>query len=272
MRFIASFLMLVLCSQLNCYKALALQKPKIIGVIGTNEQDTKAYSNVTAYPFYWVRQNYLNNFANACAGQNVVFVMLPLDMEQTKKLSHSIDALVLTGGSESLYQSHRSDFETKMLDEIIKQKKQVLGICRGFQMLNYYFTKNEINEKQILENENLLKIKEHFNGKTIHKDNDNKLSQFFPLHKVKLDKKSKLAKILNKTEIDVNSSHNYALNKIGKKVLLYGLSPDDGVPEMIEIKDYPKFLVGVQWHPEFLSTDDDVKLLQAFCKAVVNNK
>ena len=198
-------------------------------------------------------------------------MILPVDIAQVKQLSKTIDALVLTGGSESLYQSRRSDFETKMLDEIIKQKKQVLGICRGFQMLNYYFTKNEINEKQILENENLLKITENFNGKVIHKDNDNKLSQFFSLHKVKLDKKSRLAKILHKTEIDVNSSHNYALNKIGKKVLLYGVSPDDGVPETIEIKDYPKFLMGVQWHPEFLSTDDDVKLLQAFCKAVVNN-
>ena len=87
-----------------------------------------------------------------------------------------------------------------------------------------------------------------------------------------MDKRSRLAKILNKTEIDVNSKHNHAIDKIGDGVLVYGISPKDGVPEMIEIKGYPKFLVGVQWHPEFLSTDDDVKLLQAFCKAVVNNE
>jgi gamma-glutamyl-gamma-aminobutyrate hydrolase PuuD len=94
-------------------------------------------------------------------------------------------------------------------------------------MINYYFTKNEIKDKEILKNENLLRIKDHFNGKVTHKEVGKKLSQFFTLHKVKLDKKSKLAKILHKTEIDVNSSHNYTLNKIGKKVLLYGVSPND---------------------------------------------
>ena len=248
-----------------------MPKPKIIGIIGAMEEDMERYENITSQPFYWIKQNYTNNLSNACAGQNVLFTIIPLDITQVKKIANTIDALVLTGGIESLYNSKRGEFEKKMLDEMIKRKKQILGICRGFQMLNYYFTRDEIKDEEILKHENLLKITEHFNGKTIHKEND-KNSLFFPLHKVKLDKKSRLAKILNKTEIDVNSSHSYALNKIGKRVLLYGVSPEDGVPEMIEIKGYPKFLVGVQWHPEFLSTDEDVKLLQNFCKAVVNNK
>ena len=61
-------------------------------------------------------------------------------------------------------------------------------------------------------------------------------------------------------------------NWYNNSVLLYGVSPDDGVPEMIEIKGYPKFLMGVQWHPEFLATKYDEKLIKSFCDAVEKDK
>ena len=266
---ICKLFVFVFCFSLFDLKiSFASKKPKIIGVVGTIEGENNVFRPPIS--FYWIQPKELDNFANACAGQNVSFVMLPLDVYQVKKLADTIDGLVLTGGIEDLASSERSNFETKILDEVIKQKKQVLGICRGFQFINYYFYKDKLEDKK---SENVFKIIDRFPQNSTTHINPNKkyVGLYSTMHKVKLNPKSRLSKILNKTEINVNSAHNYAIDKIDKKVLVYGISPEDGVPEMIEIKNYPKFFMGVQWHPEYLSTDDDVKLLQSFCKAVVND-
>ena len=69
-----------------------------------------------------------------------------------------------------------------------------------------------------------------------------------------------------------NNEDNNKSDKQGYFVLDLALTPDDDIPEVMEMKNYPKFFLTVQWHPEFLSTDDDVKMLRAFCHAVAVNK
>ena len=91
------------------------------------------------------------------------------------------------------------------------------------------------------------------------------------VHNVNLNKQSKISKILNVSTIDVNSNHNFIVGKLADGVVITGKSPD-GVPEVLEIPSYEKYLLAVQWHPEFLATKYDEKLIKSFCDAVEKNK
>ena len=233
------------------------QKPKIIGVIGdylANENNKHDYSS---WPLHAMRYQYIDNLVQACEGENVAFVMLTNTSEQADKVAKAVDAIVLTGGDDDPT-GRRDKFEKAMVERMLAQKKQVFGICRGMQMINY-FMGGEIIEMQPDQK------KRHKSATYCRECNQTK-------HSVILDEGSKLANILGKTEINVNTNHNFAVGKMADGLVITGHSPEDNIPEVMELKNYPKFFLGVQWHPEFLSTGDDVTMLRAFCHAVAVNK
>lgn len=256
-------LSLLLCALFN-QSALAKgkvkkapQKPKIIGVIGdylANENNKHDYSS---WPLHAMRYQYIDNLVQACEGENVAFVMLTNTSEQADKVAKAVDAVVLTGGDDDPT-GRRDKFEKAMVERMLAQKKQVFGICRGMQMINYFFG-GEVIEMQPEQK------KLHKTATYCRECNQTK-------HRVILDENSKLAKILGKTEINVNTNHNFAVRRMADNFIVTGRSPEDDIPEVMEMKNYPKFFLTVQWHPEFLSTDDDVKMLRAFCHAVAVNK
>ena len=256
-------LSLLLCALFN-QSALAKgkvkkapQKPKIIGVIGdylANENNKHDYSS---WPLHAMRYQYIDNLVQACEGENVAFVMLTNTSEQADKVAKAVDAVVLTGGDDDPT-GRRDRFEKAMVERMLAQKKQVFGICRGMQMINYFFG-GEVIEMQPEQK------KLHKTATYCRECNQTK-------HRVILDENSKLAKILGKTEINVNTNHNFAVRRMADNFIVTGRSPEDDIPEVMEMKNYPKFFLTVQWHPEFLSTDDDVKMLRAFCHAVAVNK
>ena len=89
-------------------------------------------------------------------------------------------------------------------------------------------------------------------------------------HKVRIDKDSKLYKILGKEEFEVNSFHTrHATKNHIYKVVGYS---DDGLIEAIE---YPNdtFNIGVQWHPEISYSFDEnsKKIIDSFVEAAKRN-
>ena len=78
------------------------------------------------------------------------------------------------------------------------------------------------------------------------------------LYKAKLKKNTKIKKIYKSQSIQERHRHRYEVNinlkdKFEKKGLIFsGISPDNKLPEIIELKDHPWF-IGVQFHPEFKS-------------------
>ena len=84
-------------------------------------------------------------------------------------------------------------------------------------------------------------------------------------HKVQVNLKSKLYKIVKKKEFRVNSAHHQAIKKIGKNLDINAIAKD-GIVEGIESKKH-KFFLGTQWHPEFLITNYDKRIFKAFIKA-----
>ncbi len=86
-----------------------------------------------------------------------------------------------------------------------------------------------------------------------------------------------IKKIYKLKTIKERHRHRYEVNiaykdKFEKKGMIFsGLSPDNRLPEIIELKNHPWF-IGVQFHPEVLHTDfDPHPLFSSFIKAAKNH-
>ena len=69
-------------------------------------------------------------------------------------------------------------------------------------------------------------------------------------------------KLIVEKKIKVNSAHHQSVKKIGKN-LNVSCTANDAVIEGIEHKKH-KWCIGLQWHPEFLITKYDIKIIKNF--------
>jgi putative glutamine amidotransferase len=173
----------------------------------------------------------------------------------------NFEGLILLGGediSPKLYNMPKSKFtkninyerdliELFLIKKALKKNIPILGICRGMQLINIYF------------------------GGTLYQDlfslNIKHFNTNFPTKTIKIVKNSALYNILKKTKIKVNSIHHQAINKLGKNLKISAFDKNN-IPYAIESSSY-KFLLGLQWHPEYIAyTDSSKKIFNAFAKAV----
>ena len=96
------------------------------------------------------------------------------------------------------------------------------------------------------------------------------------LYTAKLQNNSAINKIYKSNIIKERHRHRYEVNnnqrsKFEKKGLIFsGMSPDNKLPEIIELKNHPWF-IGVQFHPEFKSRPlSPHPLFKSFIKAAKN--
>jgi len=72
-------------------------------------------------------------------------------------------------------------------------------------------------------------------------------------HHVRLQANSRLAALIQCTDMLTNSSHHQAIQSLAPALRAVGWS-QDGVVEAVESID-EAFVIGVQWHPELLFRD-----------------
>jgi putative glutamine amidotransferase len=72
-----------------------------------------------------------------------------------------------------------------------------------------------------------------------------------PTHAVRVEPASRLALALGATDVEVNSFHHQAVDRLGEGLRAVAWSREDGLVEAIEAVDRP-FALGVQWHAEGL--------------------
>jgi len=126
----------------------------------------------------------------------------------------------------------RDHLEFNLLDSAVKNSLPILGICRGAQLINVYF-------KGTL----------HPEIKDFYSEDVNK-SSILPIKKVNLKPQSKIHRIVGADTIRVNSLHHQAVKTPGEGINIVGWE-NNGLVQAIESYAYP-FIVGVQWHPEYL--------------------
>ncbi len=237
--------------------------PPIIGF--SLDYETPTPEQVGSYskmPFYALRENYCTYIAGLGA--------VPLALLHIPNMAENyldlLSGLVVTGGAfdipPSMYgassqhetvilKENRTQFEVALLQGALKRKMPILGICGGEQLLNAVLG-GSLHQHIPDAIENAL---EHEQKNPRHEAG----------HEVEIIQGTLLHKIIGQNNIAVNSAHHQAVASVSEGVIINAMAPD-GVIEGIEYPEHP-FCLGVQWHPEYLVTQADNLILEAFVKA-----
>ena len=223
----------------------------------------------SSYDYGMVSQNYVNGVLE---GGGVPLVSPQIrkyydDDQLMEDLVDSVDGIVLTGGYDvdpAHYKKHaykkvkfvdpiRDLQELKLVELALKKGKSILGICRGFQVLNVFFGGNLYQDI----NQDLETDVCHFGSG---------LPKYTKVHSVSLEKDSILEQIFKDNPIEVNSFHHQAVNKVGKGLKETAFS-SDGILEGFESKEYEN-VWSVQWHPEsmFSNHPEQLAIFREFIK------
>lgn len=191
-----------------------------------------------------------------------------------EELCKPLDGLILHGGADISPESYgetaikpiwsgdrfRDIYDMELIRCFLKQKKPILGICRGMQIINVFFGGTMHQDiihcgvsKRVHRDAAIYEANEH-DAKILP---ETMLSTIYP----------------GKESVRINSIHHQAVKTLGKDLAVTARSTDDDVIEGIYLKsDNTAFCLGVQWHPEFHSHTDERllapdPLMQAFLKA-----
>ncbi|MGH7975900.1 MAG: gamma-glutamyl-gamma-aminobutyrate hydrolase family protein [Limisphaerales bacterium] len=136
----------------------------------------------------------------------------------------------------------RDLLELVLIDEIFRQRKPLLAICRGHQLLNI-----------ALGGQLIADIRRQMPGALNHQRMD-KAGEL--VHEAALTAGSLLAKIVGKQVLGVNSSHHQAVLEPAEPLMTVARTRD-GIVEAMELKPHAArqmpFLLSVQFHPERLT-------------------
>ncbi len=186
-----------------------------------------------------------------------------LKINQIKSLLKNVQGILIPGG----FGRRGTEGKIQCINYARKNNIPFLGICFGMQLALIEFARNVLKIKNANSTEISKKcisivglIEEWEKDGVIHKGTLKKLGGTMRLgsYKSKLKKNSLINKIYKTDLIHERHRHRYEVNikfkdRFEKKGLIFsGLSPDNLLPETIEILDHPWF-IGVQFHPEFKS-------------------
>ena len=187
-------------------------------------------------------KNYCNYTAAVVAAGDIVVELDPYEENpDIHRYIAGIDGLIIPGGVDidpSYYNEENNAcedinprldaYEIKALEEAVKLKIPVLGICRGHQLINVFF-KGTLYQ-------NIFCCDFHKR----YKDKDR-------VHCTKVDPKGFVYDVYKNEKICVNSAHHQAIKDLGEDLIPVQYS-EEGLIEAIQHKYLPIF--GVQWHPE----------------------
>ncbi|MES2607525.1 MAG: gamma-glutamyl-gamma-aminobutyrate hydrolase family protein [Pseudomonadota bacterium] len=181
-----------------------------------------------------------------------------------------LDGLLITGGGFDvdpmlygaktvhptvLVKHSRTAFETALCKAFLAAGKPILGVCGGMQLLNVVFGGT---------------LHQHLPDTFIKKDgldvNHNpKMRAFLTAHNVTLIADTKLAALCSTDSYGVNSVHHQAVDRLGSGLKANAIA-DDTLIEAFESTEH-SFVVGIQWHPEFLLSELDINIFKSFIES-----
>ncbi len=202
-------------------------------------------------------------------------VVLPLtdNPRILRKIVESCDGFIVPGGHDIAPETYgqrrsmhlgrtiaqRDAMELTLIPQILASGKPLLGICRGMQALNVACGGTLWQD-----------LGDAFPHSSIHHAQQKPYTR--PVHEVRIDPASHLAQIMGTSETRVNSIHHQAVREPGRGLAVAAQAPD-GVIEAVEMSERP-FVVGVQWHPEFLwpAHPEDARLFERLVAAAAAHR
>ncbi len=206
-----------------------------------------------------------------------------LKNNEIKKKLKNVSGLLIPGG----FGKRGTEGKISAIKYARENKIPFLGICFGMQMAIVEFARNKLKLKKAGSRELDRKcypviglINEWDKNGKIIKGTDKDLggTMRLGLYEAKLRNNSAINRIYKSRSIKERHRHRYEVNnnlkdQFEKKGLIFsGMSPDNKLPEIIELKNHPWF-IGVQFHPEFKSRPlAPHPLFSSFIKAAKNHK
>lgn len=229
-------------------------------LIGIPTQTLQAIDDIPiGLPHSWVMNS---RYSVAMADAGAAPAMIPLfsrDLDSLRAVYERVDGILLAGGVDmdpgtfgetphprlGRVDPDRDAVELELARWAIEERKPILGLCRGHQVLNVAL------------------------GGTLWQDIESQLPDaikhdYFPnagyardykAHPVAVVPGSRLDAAFRRAAIEVNSMHHQAVKELAGSLQASGRAPD-GLIEAFE-SGTEHFLVGVQWHPEMFERSDE---------------
>jgi putative glutamine amidotransferase len=218
-----------------------------------------------------VRVNEAYTDALAAAGL-IPIVLPPIAAASAAAALTDVAGLVLTGGEDidpaffgeaphpatGVPHRARDAYELALARRAYELRVATLAICRGIQVMNVALGGSLVQD--------IPSQRES----TINHVAENKAERSRRVHAIEIAPDSRLATIVGAANIAVNSSHHQAIAHAAPPLRIVARS-SDGVIEAAEADDPAWWMIGVQWHPEELTTtpeDWDRRLFAAFAEEV----
>ncbi|HEY2987315.1 MAG TPA: gamma-glutamyl-gamma-aminobutyrate hydrolase family protein [Candidatus Binatia bacterium] len=209
-------------------------------------------------------------YARAVQQAGAIPLVLPITPSRSaiRSAIETLDGIVVSGGNFDIHpayygekpikqlgyvQAERTEFELGLIALGLERDVPILGVCGGAQAINVALGGSLVQD-----------IASQFHGAVEHQQS--KLKDRGG-HAVRIVAGTKLRRIVGRASLEVNTTHHQAVKTTGKNLIVNATAEDD-IIEGIESKDH-SFVLGVQWHPEFLVHRDvaQKKIFSAFVAA-----
>ncbi|MFN8650765.1 MAG: gamma-glutamyl-gamma-aminobutyrate hydrolase family protein [Gemmatimonadales bacterium] len=228
-------------------------------VIGLTTQTLHSIDGIPAgLPESWVMNQ---RYFLAATIVGAVPWMIPLlddDLFTLREIYERLDGILIPGGVDmdpatfgedrhpklGAVDPARDRVELQLTRWAVEDKKPVLGLCRGIQVINVSL------------------------GGTLYQDIADQVPSaikhdYFPnagferdhiAHEVTLTPGTRLREAMERSTIKVNSMHHQAIKDLAPALVPSAVAPDGLVEAVEHASDH--FMVGVQWHPEVFEMTD----------------
>jgi putative glutamine amidotransferase len=238
----------------------------VIGIPCCRREIVTATGN---HPAHAVVKKYVDAVVDGAGG---IPLLIPAegDTAWTDAFIARIDGLLMPGSPSNIEPQHyagmpslpdtlhdpaRDAVALPLLRAAVKADLPVLAICRGIQELNVALGGT------LHQNLHLVPGRLDHRAPKIEALDERYAHR---AHSVALTAGGVFEKLAGARELTVNSLHSQGIDRLGSRLFVEGIAPD-GQIEAVSLPQ-ARFIVGVQWHPEFRFADDpfSAKLFAAF--------